>query len=99
LLRAHSLWLIGFCCFVLFCFVLFCFVLFVITDGCEPPCGCWDLNSWPPEEPSVFLTAEPSHQLWFIILAGKLLLWILGPNTIPVLMSSYCMDVYLFLDT
>jgi hypothetical protein len=18
-----------------------------ITDGCEPPCGCWDLNSGP----------------------------------------------------
>jgi hypothetical protein len=21
-----------------------------ITDGCEPPCGCWDLNSGPLEE-------------------------------------------------
>jgi hypothetical protein len=20
------------------------------TDGCEPPCGCWDLNSGPLEE-------------------------------------------------
>jgi hypothetical protein len=33
-----------------------------ITDGCEPPCGCWDLNSEPPEEQSVLLTAEPSLQ-------------------------------------
>jgi hypothetical protein len=31
-----------------------------ITDGCEPPCGCWELNSGPLEEQSVFLTAEPS---------------------------------------
>jgi hypothetical protein len=31
-----------------------------MTDGCEPPCGCWELNSGPLEEQSVFLTAEPS---------------------------------------
>jgi hypothetical protein len=31
-------------------------------DGCEPPCGCWDLNSGPSEEQSVLLTAEPSLQ-------------------------------------
>jgi hypothetical protein len=36
--------------------------LFLITDGCEPPCGCWYLNSWPLEEQPVLLTAEPSHQ-------------------------------------
>ena len=29
-------------------------------DGCEPPCGCWELNSGPLEEQSVLLTAEPS---------------------------------------
>jgi hypothetical protein len=34
----------------------------LITDGCELPCGCWDLNSGPPEEQSVILTAEPSLQ-------------------------------------
>jgi hypothetical protein len=34
----------------------------LIKDGCEPPCGCWDLNSGPLEEQSVHLTAEPSHQ-------------------------------------
>jgi hypothetical protein len=33
----------------------------LITGGCEPPCGCWDLNSGPLEEQSVLLTAEPSH--------------------------------------
>jgi hypothetical protein len=30
--------------------------------GCEPPCGCWDLNSGPLEEQSVLLPAEPSCQ-------------------------------------
>jgi hypothetical protein len=35
----------------------------LITSGCEPPCGCWDLNSGPSEEQSVLLPAEqPSHQ-------------------------------------
>jgi hypothetical protein len=33
-----------------------------VMDGCEPPCGCWDLNSGPLEEQSVLLTAEPSYQ-------------------------------------
>jgi hypothetical protein len=34
----------------------------LITDGCEPSCGCWDLNSGPSEEQSMLLTAEPSLQ-------------------------------------
>ncbi|EDL34418.1 mCG1042149, partial [Mus musculus] len=34
----------------------------LITDGCEPPCDCWNLNSGPWEEQSVLLTAEPSLQ-------------------------------------
>ena len=33
-----------------------------IIDGCEPPCGCWELNSGPLEEQSVLFTAEPSLQ-------------------------------------
>jgi hypothetical protein len=33
-----------------------------VTDGCGPPCSCWDLNSGPLGEQSVLLTAEPSHQ-------------------------------------
>jgi hypothetical protein len=32
------------------------------TDSCEPPCGCWELNSGPLEEQSVLLTAAPSLQ-------------------------------------
>ena len=35
----------------------------LIMDDCEPPCGCWDLNSGPSEEQSVLLPAEPSCQL------------------------------------
>ena len=34
----------------------------LIMDGCEPPCGCWDLNSVPWEEQLVLLTTEPSLQ-------------------------------------
>ena len=33
-----------------------------ITDGCEPPRGCWEVNSGPLEEQSVLLTTEPSLQ-------------------------------------
>ena len=41
----------------------------LIIDGCEPPCGCWKLNSGPLEEESVLLTAEPSLQpLFFVFL-------------------------------
>ena len=29
----------------------------LITDGCEPPCSCWELNSGPLEEQSVLLTS------------------------------------------
>ena len=31
-------------------------------SGCEPPCGCWELNLGPLEEQSVLLTAEPFFQ-------------------------------------
>ena len=34
----------------------------LITDGCEPPCGCWELNSGPLEEQAALLTTEPSLQ-------------------------------------
>jgi len=33
-----------------------------ITDGREPPRGCWDLNSGPLEKRSVLLTTEPPLQ-------------------------------------
>jgi hypothetical protein len=34
----------------------------IITDGCEPPCRCWELNLGPLEEQSVLLIAEKSLQ-------------------------------------
>ena len=34
----------------------------LITDGCKPACGCWELNSGPLEEQSVLLTSEPYLQ-------------------------------------
>jgi hypothetical protein len=34
----------------------------LLIDGCEPPCGCWELNSGPLEEQSVLSTSEPSLQ-------------------------------------
>jgi hypothetical protein len=38
-------------------------------DGCEPPCGCWDLNSWPSEEQSGALTHWAiSPALYWIVL-------------------------------
>ena len=33
-----------------------------ITDCCELPCGCWELNWGPLEKQPVLLTAEPSFQ-------------------------------------
>ena len=35
------------------------------TDGCEPPCGCWELNSGPLKEQSGLLPADPSLQPLF----------------------------------
>jgi hypothetical protein len=32
-----------------------------ITDGCEPPCGCWEMNSGPLEGQSVLLTPGGTH--------------------------------------
>ena len=34
----------------------------LVMDGCEPSCGCWDLNSVSLEEQSVLLTTKPSLQ-------------------------------------
>ena len=36
--------------------------LYPFTDGYEPPCGCWELNSGLLQEQLVLLTAEPSPQ-------------------------------------
>jgi hypothetical protein len=44
----------------------------LITDGYEPPCGCWDSNSGPSEEQSVLLTPEPSLQPGKVLLMWKI---------------------------
>ena len=33
-----------------------------VTDSCEPPCGCWELNLGPLEEQPVLIDAEQSLQ-------------------------------------
>ena len=42
-----------------------------MTDGCEPPCGWWELNSGSLEEKSVLLTSEPSFQPGSVIFILK----------------------------
>ena len=37
-----------------------------ITDGCEPLCGCWELNLGPLEEQSALLTSEPPLQPQYV---------------------------------
>ena len=41
----------------------------LITDGCEPPCVCWELNSAPLEEQAMLLTMEPSLQPEIILIS------------------------------
>jgi hypothetical protein len=52
-----------------------------MVDGCEPPCGCWVLNSRPSEEQSEFLTAEQSlHPESWISTLGILVHVIANPE-------------------
>jgi hypothetical protein len=57
----------------------------LITDGCEPPCGCWDLNSGPSEEQSVLLTAESSLRPQTIYF--DLILFSPSPNSSQILLT------------
>ena len=50
-----------------------------ITDGCETPCGCWELNSEPLEEQSVLLTAEPPLQPLHLVFLLRSFQILLGP--------------------
>ena len=34
----------------------------IIIDGYKLPCGCWELNSGPPEDQPMLLTSEPALQ-------------------------------------
>ena len=48
--------------YTIFCLCV-CLHTDLITDGCESPCGCQELNSGPCEEQAMLLTTEPSLQL------------------------------------
>jgi hypothetical protein len=81
----------------------------LITDGCEPPCGYWELNSGPPEEQSVLLNAEPSLQspyyflktllrtvLYFVLLNAAII-WFLHWSIYKCFLfcfCKYCCDEY-----
>ena len=65
-----------------------------ITDGCELPCGCWELNPGPLEEQLVILTIEQSLQpqgprfllllFVFVFVTGFLFVALICPGTSSV---------------
>jgi hypothetical protein len=71
LLIVKSLWIlkdIGYFFFKIYLFIICKYTVAVfsrtrrghqisVTGGCEPPCGCWDLNFRPLEEQSGALTS------------------------------------------
>jgi hypothetical protein len=64
-------------------------------DGCEPPCGCWDLNSGPLEEQSGTLThwtIPPAPQL--IPYLKKVYIYICMYISIYIYI---CMCVYIYI--
>jgi len=63
---ASELFLVGWLVGLVFLFKKITYLVTVSTDGCEPPCGCWELNSGPLGQQSVLLTTEPSLQPWFV---------------------------------
>jgi hypothetical protein len=48
----------------------------LITGGCEPPCGCWELNLGPLEGHTVRLTSEPALQPTPCFCCCKLFVWV-----------------------
>jgi hypothetical protein len=61
------------------------------TCGCEPPYGCWELNSGPLEEQAFLLTAEPSPQPLITGLLQESLIWelIVVETSTRVFMKKY----------
>ena len=47
-----------------------------ITDGCEPPCDCWELNSGPLEEQAMLLTISPAPKKMYSLLLFLLSMFI-----------------------
>jgi hypothetical protein len=54
-----------------------------ITDGCEPPCSCWELNLGPLDEQSLLLTKEPSNCLCLFVCLFLIGYFIYISNAIP----------------
>jgi hypothetical protein len=44
----------------------------LLTDGCESPCGCWELNSAPLDELPVLLTESHFSSPLSVIFDGAL---------------------------
>ena len=65
----------------------------LITDGCEPPCGCWELNSELLEEQAMLLTSEPSLQL----LNFELLILLFLPAKCGMCIGTTVLGLYFFL--
>jgi hypothetical protein len=53
-------------------------------SSCEPPCGCWDLNSVPLEEQSELLSTESSRQTYTFFYTRKSYLYSLFNPKIPM---------------
>ena len=47
-----------------------------VTDTCEPPCGCWELNPNSLEEEHVLFTADPYLELHNVCLNSYLCVWV-----------------------
>jgi hypothetical protein len=46
-----------------------------MVDDCEPPCGCWELNSGPLEEQAVLFLSQGSRSKTSINLELKIIFW------------------------
>jgi hypothetical protein len=64
--------------------------VFGVTDGCELPCGCWELNPGLLEEQPVLLAAEPSVKALEGLLFWVFCLFVL--MCMSVLLSCMCMN-------
>jgi len=61
-----------------------------VTDGCEPPCGFWELNPSPLQEQQVLLISKPSLQPHLISSFNKTYQWGWGYN---LAVKSYLLDI------
>jgi hypothetical protein len=60
-----------------------------IRDGCEPLCGCWELNSGPLEQQPALLTTEPSLHLMILNLRRDVLILFKYKNNKYLLFVKY----------